>query len=252
MARNFDQVTNLDLQAADASVMHVTEPYAVGLWYKGTSGGVGNFKYLLSKLLTAGDHSSWAFSTNNVEGLRFLQGHSPSAGAFVVSPVIATATAFDGAWHYLMGSADGTTVRIYLDGVEQGTGTAQIGGTAYSSSGLYVGSFDGSVNSLYYNGGICELTVFRAIPTAAERAALAKGYTSLVVKPSSVVMYAPLLGRYDPEIDLAGGVILTNHGTIRANNAPRIIGPSAGSQVIAPRASAAPPVTSPGIWGVSR
>jgi hypothetical protein len=223
MARNFDATTNLDLQAADAAVMHVVEPFAVGLWYKGTSGLVGNFKYLLSKVLLAGEHPSFGFSTNATEALRFLQGYGTSSGQLVVSPTIASATAFDGAWHYLMGSADGSNVRIYLDGVEQGTGTAQVGATVYSSGGLYVGSFDGATNSLYFNGGLAELVVFDKIPDAAERAALAKGYSPLAVKPASVVMYWPLIGKYAPEIDVVGGVNLTNNGTVQALNGPRLI-----------------------------
>jgi hypothetical protein len=177
MARNFNGTTDLDLQAADAAVMHVVEPYAVGLWYKGSSGLVGNFKYLLSKLLLAGNHPSFGFSTNATEDLRFLQGHGTGVGQFVISPTIPSATAFDGAWHYLMGSADGSNVRIYLDGIEQGTGTAQLGATAYSTDGLYVGSFDGATNALYYNGGLAELVIFDKIPDAVERAALAKGYS---------------------------------------------------------------------------
>jgi hypothetical protein len=250
MARNFDGSTQLDLQAADAAVMHVAEPYAVGLWVKNSS-NPGSFLYALSKVLQAGSHPSYGFSTNGVGDLRFIQGHN-TAGGFVVSPTIPNASIWDGAWHHVMGSADGTKVRIYFDGVEVGTGTTQLAATAYSALSLYVGSFDGPTNSLYFKGGIAEIAIFKAIPDLGERAALAKGYTPLAVKPAKVVMYWPLLGRNDPETDLFGGVNLTNHGTVRADNSPRIIGSAAGSLVIAPKGSAAPPVTFPGIWGVSR
>jgi hypothetical protein len=223
MARNFDRSTQLDLQAADAAVMHVAQPYAVALWYKGDPSLVGNFQYLLSKLLLADNHPSWGFSTDSSGNLRFIQGHGTGVGQFASTSTILHATAFDNQWHYLMGSADGSNVRIYLDGVEQGAGTAQLGATAYSSSGLYVGSFDGATNSLYYNGGLAEVAVFDKIPDAAERAALARGYSPLAVAPASVVMYWPLIGKYAPEIDLVGGVDLTNNGTVQAVTGPRLI-----------------------------
>jgi hypothetical protein len=254
MARNFDGSTQLDLTAADAAVMHVVEPYAIGLWVKNSS-NPGSFLYALSKVLTPDDHSSYAFSTDSGGNLRFIQGHSTNAGGFVTSPTIASANIWDGAWHHVMGSADGSRVKIYLDGGEVGSpGTVQVGGTAYATgaaAGLFVGSFDGPRNSLYFKGGIAEVAIFDAIPSAGELLALAKGYTPLAVMPANVVMYWPLLGRFDPETDPAGGVDLTNHGTIRADNSPRIIGP-AGKQVVAPKAGTPPVVTAPGIWGISR
>jgi hypothetical protein len=225
MARNFDGSTQLDLQAADAAVMHIAEPYAISLWVKNAS-NPGSFLYALSKVLQAGSHPSYGFSTDGSGNFRFIQGHN-TAGGFVVSPTVAAATIWDGNWHHVMGSADGTKVRIYLDGIEVGTGTTQLAATAYSALGLYVGSFDGPTNALYFKGGIGEIAVFNAIPDANERAALAQAYSALAVRPTKVAMCFPMLGEYSPEIDLAGGINLTNNGTIQvlASLSPRIILP---------------------------
>lgn len=62
-------------------------------------------------------------------GLAFAIHHS---GGTTVSPTIPASSVWDGAWHGVAGSFDGSTVRVYLDGTEIGTGTAAPSGIDYS------------------------------------------------------------------------------------------------------------------------
>lgn len=80
-------------------------------------------------------------------------------GSAVLSPV--SARIDDGQWHMLAGTFDGTTVRLYLDGEQVGTGTpagtaaidygaggGNFGIDGFWSSGCEGGSFDGDIDEL--------------------------------------------------------------------------------------------------------
>lgn len=75
-----------------------------------------------------------------------------------------------------------------------------------------------------WNGQIAEAAVWDVALTDAEMAALAKGVSPLLVRPTSLVYYWPIIGQYSPEIDLisAGGMTVT--GTAVAAH-PRVFMP---------------------------
>lgn len=204
MARGLNG-TSQYLSRADSTELRVAFPLAVGFWFKGAA--QGNFKYLLSKLLLAGDHPSYGFATDGAGALRFLIGWGTSVNEFVQSPTVAAGTVFDNNWHYFLGTYDGSFVRLFYDNNQAGSGTAETRAVGYSTDSLYVGSFDGT--QLYAAGSVAELTLFNAVPNTEERTALAAGWSPLAVKPAAVVGYWPLIGRYSPEIDVRQGLNLT-------------------------------------------
>jgi hypothetical protein len=205
------------LSRADQTELRVAFPIAVSVWFKGAA--QGNFKYIVSKLLLAGEHPSYGFASDSTGDLRFYIGWGTSAGNATASPFVASATAFNSAWNHFLGTYDGTTIRLYCNGTEASLGTADTHAISYGASSLYVGSFDGT--QLYATGTIAEFTLFNAVPDAAERAALASAYSPLIVKPSAVVGYWPIIGRTSPEIELRQGMSLTVTSATQADH-PRV------------------------------
>jgi Ca2+-binding RTX toxin-like protein len=78
---------------------------------------------------------------------------------------------FDGAWHHVAGVYNGTTLFLYLDGVEVASAAADSSGIAYnlanpslpssSSNDITIGSnLDDSLFNLGYSGSIDELTIY--------------------------------------------------------------------------------------------
>ena len=98
----------------------------------------------------------------------------------------------DGAWHHggMSWAWDGanTTLTLYADGVSQGTNTSTMQFSS-SAENIYLGSQAGS--SEFYSGDEAESAFWNVALTAAEFAALAKGYSPLLVRRSALAMYVP-------------------------------------------------------------
>ena len=102
-----------------------------GLWFEAPSvtvgawvehfGTQGQYKYIVAKGATGCNAASYGLYTGAAEGLQFYV--STEAGMeFTRSPDAGTAI-WDGEWHYVAGTFDGARVRLYVDGVQVGSGT---------------------------------------------------------------------------------------------------------------------------------
>ncbi len=125
----------------------------------------GGYKYIIAK--SRPSWASYALYTAEGGGIAFF---ASTAGTLSVSPQALSDLVWDGAWHQVTGTYDGASVRIYLDGIEVGTGTAASGAIDYSSDlnggALIIGN-DPSL-SYGYSGGIDEVKVFDRALTAEE------------------------------------------------------------------------------------
>ena len=97
-------------------------------------------------------------------------------------------------------------LRLIIDGVEDANSPANsTGGNGDNSGGsgneVTVGEDSGGGRDM--NGRISELGIWNVIRTDGEIAALAKRVSPLSM-PNGLVFYAPLIGKYSPEIDLMG------------------------------------------------
>jgi hypothetical protein len=131
--------------------------------------------YLLSKGASAcNSDSSYAFFTQG--DLHFyVSGGAP--GTFSPSPP-ATANVWDGQWHHIAGTYDGATVRLYVDGVEQGGGNAATSAINYvlaDNNVFRIGGYRSSCVDFLFSGDIDEVQVFNRALTAAEIAAIYSG-----------------------------------------------------------------------------
>lgn len=215
MARAFSGTTQ-NMTTADTTALRPAFPMSVSLWAFGAA--QGTFKYLASKPLLATQHPSYGLSTDGSSQLRFGIGWGTTAGNVTVSPSTSS-TPFTSVWRHILGTYDGAFVRLYVDGTQVGTGTAETRAISYNTNGLFFGSFDAT--TLYFAGNLAEVAVMSAVPDAAQIDALRKAYTPPLVMGTAVEGYWPLVGRYSPEIDLVGGSAMTITSATTADH-PRV------------------------------
>jgi hypothetical protein len=122
---------------------------------------------------------------DTLSGLQF----SVDVGGKVVSSPAGGPGAWDGSWHMVAGTYGGTTIRLYVDGTEVGTGTKAPGNITYGSqTGAFgIDGFAGNPSGCQrrnFSGGIDELQVYDRALSASEIAGLAN--PSLVEAPVAV------------------------------------------------------------------
>lgn len=142
------------------------EPAAitVAAWFRG-SGSPGQWRYIVSKGAAGCEVASYGLYSGFGGGMAFYISDGQS---FALSPE-AEVGVWDGKWHFAAGTFDGTRVRLYIDGVEVGTGTPttlKIGYGLSSGDGGYLGVYRGTCD-LTLRGDVDEVTIWsRALPVS--------------------------------------------------------------------------------------
>jgi hypothetical protein len=126
----------------------------------------GTWRYIMSKGALGCETGSYGLYTGFGGGLAF---YIYDGVDFRISPEESTAI-WDGRWHVVAGSYDGSTVRLYVDGAEVGSGTSVPlpGSIAYGlpSGGGQIGAYDGGCD-LSFVGDIDEVSVWNtALPVS--------------------------------------------------------------------------------------
>lgn len=109
---------------------------------------------------------------------------------------------------------------VFLNGVSDDTGPAgATGATTLDRTTIGVLHVGGS-EANYFNGQLAEIGVWNVQLTAAEIAALAAGFSPMMIRPSALVLYAPLVRDI---LDRKGNAFTASGTTVVAH--PRIIYP---------------------------
>jgi hypothetical protein len=179
----------------------------------------------------------------------FLVGY-PGAGQFTTQIAMSTGnvlptssgTVTANTWqHGAHVSASSSNHTVYLDGGNS-TNDTTLRGFESGMDRIYLGTANaGAIHN--FGGLLAEFGIWDAALDADEIAALAKGLSPLMVRPESLLFYAPLQSRASPEIELIGRRELTLTGTTVADH-PRIYtpaGPPFASSV--PAVGGGPPAT---------
>jgi hypothetical protein len=153
------------VQAVNSFILE-SPTVSVEAWVNSSS--VDRDSYILAQGASGDVAASYALYTGPDSGLRFyvFDGttyvESPDAGSGV----------WDGNWHHVVGTYDGTNVRLYVDGAEVGSGTPtnlQINYSLPDSSDLFIGTYNGKTNRNYdFSGLIDEPSVFNRALGATE------------------------------------------------------------------------------------
>lgn len=216
-----------------ASAPNVGPAFSVSAWYRPTTLNAGTVLGIGSS-----GTSQYVALGMGVSGQGFLEVNGGGTG-----DAFATGTFSDNAWHHLGGVSASNTSRIfYADGVAGTTDTASITPSGGFRDRVTIGALrsNGSLISTA-QGDIAECAIWSVALDAAEIGALAAGFSPLLIRPASLVFYAPLIGAGDPERDIRGGLSLPYGAAGAAPTVvphPRVFKPVATPVVLVPTAVA--------------
>lgn len=156
----------------NVSSLKPTSAITVAFWYKSTD---GNYTYLVSSGAPNADRWGYSLSYNYGIGLSWQIGvdsttHSVNYGYPDNYPPGQTDVG-NGSWHYIVGTYDGTTQKLYVDNSLAGS-TTWTGSIAYHSSQPLIGAYDLGGIGGYFNGSIDEVMIKDAAIDATEVSAL--------------------------------------------------------------------------------
>ena len=158
------------------------------------------------KLQTAGNHfllSKWAAGQQS-----YLLETSGSIARFVVNAggatiLSGTTDIFDDVWHHVAGTYDGSTMRLYVDGVEESS-VAKSGNLNSVTEAVLIGK---GMEGCLGHGSIWDVGL-----SPGEVASLWEGVNPRQMRFDDLLLYAPLNGQ-SPEPDIVGGASGTVTGT---------------------------------------
>ena len=162
-------------------------------------------------------------ASNNGKFLMGMRGNSVASGVYYDNS--------NTTWFHILGSfVAAADQKLYVSGAQDGASTAGSNISDFADSDyFYIGTGVNSgtdIASKTWEGGIAEVAAYAAELTAGEIAALAKGFSPLLVRHSALVGYWPLGGPYAPTtIDPVGSNTLTANGGASVESHPRIIYP---------------------------
>ncbi|MBL0183766.1 MAG: T9SS type A sorting domain-containing protein [Chitinophagaceae bacterium] len=134
--------------------------FSIGAYVK-TTDASGNYKNILWKDVD-GSNANYALYITNTNKAQITFQRNPIVGQ--APNATGTTTITDGSWHYLVGTYDGTNLKIYVDGVLDGT-TATSSTPMTGPNPLYLAS---SAGSNKYNGSMDEISVWNRALSANE------------------------------------------------------------------------------------
>jgi hypothetical protein len=166
-AARFDGVDDL-VRVAHDDGLDLGATWTAAAWMLPTMGvGVGYQNLLGKPLSTEGFYDT-------IE-LAVAEGTSAAVGVASIDDGVSVWGPFSpkpGTWTHIAGTFDGTTLRLYVDGMM--VGEAQAPAPYYSALAWTIGGgIDNDVPGNHFAGGIDELRLYRGVLTAEEIAALA-------------------------------------------------------------------------------
>lgn len=150
LACRYPAASSYNKAAGYTGLIDGNDPRSFSVWFKDSAGGYA-YKGIISNGLTSGA---------GFNSLSLVVQDSPNMiGIFIhndPSPITVSATPYmDGEWHHAAVTHDGTTLRLYLDGVEVASGARTL--TTTDTDFVWIASLTGANN---YIGSIDEVGVW--------------------------------------------------------------------------------------------
>lgn len=149
--------TSAYVQGPSSSSLSIAGAITVEAWIKIDS--IGAYRTIISKeaFQQTGTGGGYRLAITDLGKVRLdlFQSHNTYTTA------IGTTTVTPGVWQHVAGVFDGSQMRIYLNGVLNGT-VSSTSGPATGSGNFYLGRFSYSLNPYYFNGLIDEARVSNA------------------------------------------------------------------------------------------
>ena len=219
MAYAFVRASNQYLSVASAPLTDY--PFTMACWYKINSADLA----INQTLLAIGSST-----TNSRVAMTYNGGSTPRRAVQILSVSSSDVVSGTGqyeqtissdTWNHAASVGNSSNIHTaYFNGL---IGTSNV--TTVSVSGIdrtFIGARFNPVTSAVANplgGQMAEVGIWNTTLTNAEIASLAKGMTCNLVRPQSLVFYAPLIRDLQ---DVRGGRAITNNNTATVANHPRV------------------------------
>ncbi len=213
MARNFDSSNPDYLEIGDVASLDITgDAITLAAWVKLASTSAE--RKIIAKWSDSGGAFSYLLSVDGSGNNKVLMAIATPGQTISVG----TTSMSVGTWHLIVGTYDGTTMRVYLDGVEDDT-SPDTGSINSTTAPVRIGVGSGATSEGPMDGDIGHCSIWDIDLTAGEVASLAVGISPLKLRRGSLVYYAPINGQ-SPEADIIGGNTGTVNGTTVVEEPP--------------------------------
>jgi len=148
-------------------------------------------------------------------------------------------------WQHACGVYINNSLRYaYLNGGNKGTDTGS-NGTPTGLNTTTIGAVKGATVTNFLDGDVAEAAIWNVALTDEEVAALAKGFSPLLIRPANLKAYWPLIrrGASIDNIDLVGGYHLTDYNSPTTAPHCRIV--RAAAPLVVPIEGAGPTTSIP-------
>jgi hypothetical protein len=196
----------------------VTSVATVSVWMRTTNAPASTSCSIANKWSTS-SRNGWGILLRSDGTIQFQCYAASSAVAALVGSTNVT----DGVWHNILGTiniASGQPITFYVDGVQQATANASANWTVSSTLPITIGDNVDSFWSMY-SGDIAGLSYFHNTTLSADEIkAIGKGFDPLIVAPTKITFYAPLVDR---DRELISKTAATVSGTVPLTDGPQVI-----------------------------
>lgn len=198
--------------------------HAIAFWTNAAAASPTTTPFSMSRSTETTGTNNPAILIQNINGAvgYFMRANSsPTASGWngVSGAAISGGTAFDSTWHHVCCTLSGTVSTIYVDGASVATNTASSVPTQTGMDRLGIGALVRGNVVNYFSGTMADLGVWTVALTADEIGSLAKAASCRLIRPQSLVFYAPLIRDL---IDYKGGRTITNNGAATVASHPRV------------------------------
>ncbi len=180
--------------------LDITGKITLSLWVKTNDSGNSEDNDWVAK----GDHT-YAIKHKNSNNIEFFIYDGDWYTAWY-----AVDSSFNGVWHHVAGTYDGSSLKLYVDGMLQAT-TAHVGSIATRTNNLYLGE-NSEITGRFYAGAMDDVRIYSRALSQGEVAYLA-GKTTPFTQPLELLLTPqnPAINLYnDGRIDLRDYAILAD------------------------------------------
>lgn len=173
------------VQVADAPSLEPASAVTVSAWVR-HAGSPGPYRYIVAKGARQCIAASYGLYTGANGGLQFYV--SKNAGTTYTPSVDAGSGVWDGTWHLVAGTFDGSVLRVYVDGTEVGSSVSDPGPLVYGlrdANDLDIGSYPGCAGRSFI-GLIDDVTIWNRALSPAEIGALVRAQADPASVPPSL------------------------------------------------------------------
>lgn len=213
MSRNFESSNEDFIEIGDVPALDLTgDKVSLSAWIRAES--FTTEMKILAKWSDSPEKFSYLLSSDGTGNNKVL--FAVNTGS--ISSTVGTTSMGIAQWFHLAGTYDGSTIRAYLNGIEENS-TSKSGNMISNTAPVRIGVGSGDTDEQPFDGDIGHCAIWDVGLTDNEVKSLAAGINPLKIHRENLLSYSPLNGQ-DPELDVVGGLDLTVTGATKAEEPP--------------------------------